>query len=290
VATNLDLSKRQSPQWLEDFNRDGYAVIRNVFSLDEVAALRKAMEDLKVNQAKKGTQRPLDPQVPDLVYFYGDMLSAKGIDHLVFDDRLVNVAKAILGPHIVYWGDSTYHFGKGYRGFHKDCVDRSDPEGLDWKSEYDVIRMGIYLQDHERYSGGIKMRKGSHLYPDLTSGRAVDVPSHSTDLVVWKLTTTHSGNAVRCRFFPRTTLQNRWENRLPDILALPEQKERHTLLFTYGRPGIHLDRYIKYCVDRGDYHEHWRHSSYDEKLLERSRRLGIEIRKPTSDYGSAFRI
>jgi hypothetical protein len=289
MTSNRTMDKTNQ-SWLEDFHRDGYAIVRGLLTSGEVAELRQAVEKLEHSPSLQKARVPSDPLVPSLRVFYGDLLSKAGLGHLVFDDRILAVARSILGNDLIYWGDSTFHIGKGYRGLHKDCVDRGNPEGLDWQSEYDVIRMGIYLQDHEHHSGGVKMRKGSHRHPDLSSGILNDVPSHSVDLVVWKLTTTHSGNALRSRLLPGVTLQNRWENRMPSFLALPEEMERHTLLFTYSRPGIHLDRYIKYCVDRGDYAEHWRHSRGDDVAENAAKEKGVRLLKPIPDYGSKFSL
>lgn len=283
-----NLSK-QSLTWIEDFERDGYAIIRNAFTQEEVAQFRAAIDKLKVENEKKGIRVPQDPLVPELMWYWGDLLSQKGLDKIIFDERVLSTARAILGNEIVYWGDSTFNIGRGYRGFHKDSVDRANPEGADWKSYYDVIRMGIYLQDHSRHSGGVKMRKGSHRFPDLKTGEIVDVPSQPGDLLVWKLTTTHSGNALRCKFLPNTPLENRWERRLPEFLALPEEKERNTVLLTFARPGFHFERYMKWCVDRGDYHELWRHSRYDAEIQATCEAKGIRFVKPIPDYGSKYR-
>jgi hypothetical protein len=289
VTTNLTKSYL-TKEALSDFDRDGYLIVRDFFSSDEVLAFRKKIEILKDENLKKGIRVPVDPLVPGLTWFLGDLLSQDGLDKLVFDKRILSVARQILGRDLVYWGDSTFQIGKGYRGFHKDSVDRSNPDGEDWKSYYDIIRMGIYLQDHQHYSGGLKIRKGSHNFSDLKSGKIIDVPSLPRDLIIWKLTTTHSGNAVKCRFFPFIPLQNRIENRLPSFLQLPEEKERNTIILTYSRPGPHLERYMKWCVDRGDYHEHWRHSRYDAEIQNLCDENGIKFVRPISDFGSKFKI
>jgi hypothetical protein len=271
----------------ETFERDGYALIKGVFSREEAEQLREAA--LKLKETEPAENKVYDPQVPKLTWFHGDILSKPGIDHLVFDDRMLRIVREVLGDEIVYFGDSNFQIGQGCRGLHKDCVDREDPEGPDWKSPYTIVRMGLYLEDHARHSGGVKIRKGSHLYPDTQRGRLVDIPSEIGDVAIWKLTTTHSGNVVRMRFLPGVSLHTRFENRLPDFLKLPEERERVGLFFTYGLASNHLDRYIANYIRRADYFEHWRRSRGDEKAMRAAREKGVLLLKPTPDYGSLFR-
>ena len=105
-------------------------------------------------------------------------------------------------------------------------------------------------------------------------------------LVIWKLTTTHSGNALKCRIFPSLTLPNFLERRLPSWLAQPEEKERMTANLTYARPGKHLDCYVQYCVNRGDYHVGWRRSRMDAVLRKKLEEAGVDFLAPIDDYGS----
>lgn len=270
------------------YERDGYVLVKDVFSSEEMARLRSKSEVLKRNAVAAKHYIP-DSQYPDAVFLAGDLLSKdelQACDFAIFDRRVLSCVKQILGPDIVYFGDSSIQFGEGTRGFHKDNVDRSDPNGPDWEGPYKVIRVGIYLQDHARHSGGLKVRVRSHQYVSHHDGKAVNVPSKPGDIVLWNLRTSHSGNNVRLRLFPNLCLHPRIERIIPRRLRVPEQQERIALFCAFGAPGQTLDRYIQYLTTRTDSIDHWRKSRSNEATMDLAKRREVEVRHPISDYGA----
>ena len=73
---------------------------------------------------------------------------------------------------------------------------RSNPNSNEWNSDYDIVRVGIYLQDTSKYSGGLQLRKGSHRSSNRWKGKIFTALAEQGDFLVWKLTTTHSGNTL----------------------------------------------------------------------------------------------
>jgi len=170
----------------------------------------------------------------------------------------------LLEARTVYFRDSTYTIlsktGRISHKIHKDCVDRLDNEGPDWKSPYSVLRCGIYLQDHKHHSQGIVFRNGSHHTTDIRHGKLVNVPSEPGDVVVWYLTTSHTGNARRMRFFKNFVIcdvgpkkfRTRMWHRLPSVFIQKPAADRVALFLTYGKDDHHLKRYITYLTNRQD--------------------------------------
>jgi hypothetical protein len=73
----------------------------------------------------------------------------------------------LLGSNeIIYYGKSTIFndIKKKTGNFHNDAKVVNDDRKND---EFPVIRFALFLQDHAKYSGGIKMRFGSHKYKIL---------------------------------------------------------------------------------------------------------------------------
>src|ERR1043165_3900363 len=186
--SNLKIDKKK-------FEEDGYLLVQNVFTPSEIEQFRKlAYEQFEIDKKKK-----LDVYHPGskAKYNKGDLLSKEKLHQVLLDDRILEIARTILGTSdILYFGDSSYQIGTGMRGFHRDNIDRTDLNGPDWKGEYTLIRLGIYLQDHKNYSGGLKIKVGSHKNPD---GKAIFVGNEVGDVAVWSLKTLHSGNAVRLK-------------------------------------------------------------------------------------------
>lgn len=271
------------------FQRDGFLVVRNVFSSHEVDELREAIAREGRTAASIG--RILEPKAGEVVPV-GDLLGRERLRDLVFDGRLIDIARSLLGrSEIVYFGDSGLMVGGHGRGFHKDNTVRDSSAHADWRSAYTLIRMGIYLQDHDRYSGGLKVRRGSHLHPDVASGAIVDIDTRPGDIVVWSLRTTHSGHTVRVRGLRSVHLQPRFEGRLPSFLCVEEPCERLAAFITYGVDDHHLRAYIEKHTDLTTYpnnylYNAWLYSYGGEDVIRLAESKGCRFLRPIADYGS----
>jgi hypothetical protein len=146
--------------------------------------------------------------------------------------------------------------------------------------------MGFYLQDTDKFSGGVNIKSGSHKYVDLFSGRPINVPLKMGDLVFWKLTTTHSGNAARLKMFPEFPLPGRIQRSLQrflsDSLFLPEHMKRMSVFCTYGRPGVHLDNFIKYINQGEGSLLKSRQSQYSQRAYELAQTAKVKLVDPVS--------
>jgi len=274
---------------LESFRVRGYVIFRGVFTKEEVLELRKRVGLLRTRELEDGRNILREPEYPGVLNILGDLLGKeefREFDYLTLHPRIVDVAHQLLGGDLVYSGDSAVQIGQGGRGFHKDNVTKYDPAGADWHGDYPLVRIGIYLQDHERYSGGLKVRVGSHLRASHRSGSAVNIPSAAGDIVAWNLRITHSANAVRMKGFPNLCLHPRIERILPPWLRVPEERERMVFFCTYGLAGDHLKRFMEDQAQREDCREFFKRSCVNGELLELARRRGVRFCAPIPDYGS----
>ena len=273
------------------FQQDGFVHLRDVFSAEEIARFREAV----LKEADRGTETGQRlKSVSGETVPCRDVASVPGLEGVVFDQRLVRVAQLLLGVQKpVYFGDSSVMVGGAQRGFHKDSSNRDDPSHSDWQSPYGLVRMGIYLQDHSNHSGGLRLRVGSHLHADVTTGRSYAVPTRPGDVVVWNLRTTHSGHAVRIRGMKSLPLQPRVEFRLPQPLRTGEEKLRAAIFMTYGANGCHLETYLRKHTDTSTYPENyllraWEHSNGGESMISRAEQAGVEFRRPILTYGQHY--
>lgn len=292
---------------IKKFHKDGFLLIKNVFSGSEVEKIRNTIDSLTGSEDAKGNI--IWPTGKLTRVFVGDILSKKGLDWLVLDDRLVNITKQLLGTEkIVYFGESNIQIGvaSSRRGFHRDSADRQNPDAPDWKEpgeKSSIIKMGIYLQDHKKYSGGLKVRIGSHLIKDFINpkdknidnegrgnGKNYDIPSRSGDLMVWSMRLAHSANFARLKFLPNLCLSPKWENRiekrLPFLFRPMPPIARTTAWVAWGAPGPITQRYVDYYVKRGDFVDHWKKSKYNQDIANLASTKGVEMVRPIPEYGS----
>lgn len=264
----------------EHFNKNGYLVVKNVFSPEEIKQLRADVyKQYEIDKAKGLTYQLPEYRI-EAKFVNGDLLSKELLHKLLLDERILNIASGILGDkHLVYFGDSSYQIGTGSNGFHRDNIDRKNLDGPDWKGHYTLVRVGVYLQDHKKYSGGLKIRKGSH---KNASGEAIFIDNEVGDVAIWDLKTIHSGNAVRLKAMPNFSINTAIiERNIPQFLRKEQEQERISLFMTFALKSSHLDRYInEYTLKREDTIKHARLSVYDNEALELARQRGVEVMRP----------
>ena len=259
---------------VDRFWRDGYLLIKNVFSAEEIKELRRDALRVLAEQEAAGLVEPTG----SVTIAQGDLLSQEALRRLVVDGRMLRVVRSLLGEEPVYFGDSNFQVGRGGRGWHKDnrLPDRFEHSAADWRGRYTLLRFGVYMQDHSHHSGGLGIRVGSHhpsplvkalekvpparlrVLASTSYGKPICVASEVGDLVVWNLRTTHSGNVVRLRPLPQRKLPTWLENLAPSGLCLPEDERRVAMFLTYGIDDDHLRRYIEYLKSRGYVDGAWR--------------------------------
>jgi hypothetical protein len=236
--------------YITSFEQDGFAVVRDVFTPQEVADMRHCIElQVEVDRAEgKFEQTFFDAM--GVKTGQGDLISKIHLREFLLDDRILAIARALLpAKPLTYFGESTYQLGSSGRVFHRDNVDRDKATGPDWDGPYPLLRMGIYLQDHRRHSGGLKIKAGSHLRDD---GPSLLVDSDAGDVVVWNMRILHSGNAVRLRLLPNFAAippsshlrrLKIGEDMIPLWMQQPLHRERAAMFMSFGVESRHLDRY-----------------------------------------------
>ncbi|MGH8196245.1 MAG: phytanoyl-CoA dioxygenase family protein [Woeseiaceae bacterium] len=280
----VSLSDNAIPQ----FWRDGYIVVPTVFSHSIIDQAKAAL--LREAEAAN-LHRTASPRLGSLG-FPKSAAAYPAARDLMFSDSVVSVVAQLLGHRPIYFGDSSVNYGSGYTGWHKDnrVSDRKDGAAPDWQGDYDLIRVGIYLQDCAAHSGGLLVRAGSHndaprlpawarngkgrlpafarranAFRSRFYGEARFVNTMKGDMVVWTLRTTHAGHAVRIKGLPKLLLDPRMQQVVPKFLQVPIDGPRLAIFATFARPGSHYQRYREYIVGR-DYFVRRPYVSVEELL------------------------
>ena len=235
---------------------------------------------------------------------------------MIHDKRLISIASKILGGDPVYFGDSSFTILQGKKAgktsfWHKDNTDRADPNGPDWQSKYTIIRFAIYLQDHDRFLGGVGFQPKSHLKVDNLDKRGVQYKIRRTmrelwapylgksiyfdskigDVGVWNLRISHAANARNFKFIKKAAITGRNDFYIPEFMKCPiGQDERIAIFITMGLDDEHLARYIRYMKTREYFVESCMHSEYSVESIRNCvdsglivKDIGKEIRDEMSD-------
>ncbi|MFT6166785.1 MAG: hypothetical protein ACJASF_001478, partial [Vicingaceae bacterium] len=186
------------------FDTDGFTLIKNVLTKEEVQKLRDASYKLIKEDEKNGSY---------IIHRFaknhiGCLTAIPEFRQLILDDRIIEIATKLLGEKPTFFGDCIMEIGIGNRGFHKDTANRTDQNHPDWTEEYPIIRIAFYLEDHSMHSGGLKVRVGSQNTVKTYEGKAIILPTQAGDAAAFCLRTSHAGNAVRLKFAPNLSIHN----------------------------------------------------------------------------------
>jgi hypothetical protein len=268
----------------EDFEQKGYAVAKSVFTPAEIDELRRLvlLSEQELSCVEEVLTSPGKTAPATRHSSKEDLLSNPYLRHLVSDDRLLTIVKTLLGSDdIIYTSEGSWTVHRNTyttpMEFHKDNSDRLNGRGPDWTKPFYLIRIGIYLQDHSRHSGGVSVFEGSHSPDSVKNGKVVTewgkriyVKTEPGDVVVWYLKTTHAGDWG----IPRPGLG--FLNLLPvrvlrklhrfDFLFQPQPETRAAVFLSYGTRSSSTDRYLQYLRTRKWSYERGRNSQFDPSL------------------------
>jgi hypothetical protein len=244
----------------EEIDKKGYILIKNVFSSEEIDIMRANAV------AEEGLQ--------------GDLLSSDKLSSVMMDERILNIFKECLGSEsLYYFADSNLSINKaGKGGFHKDSTNRHKKNSKEFTDiNYSLLRAGIYLQDHAKSSRGLCLRAESHLHQSCGIGRIINVKSEIGDVIIWKLTTTHSANAQVISMFPNTSFHPLIARFVPDFLKQEAASPRVALFLCFGLKDEYAIEYREYLKTRQYALDRWVHSNYSEETVAKMNALGVEI-------------
>jgi ectoine hydroxylase-related dioxygenase (phytanoyl-CoA dioxygenase family) len=160
----------------QEFEERGYTVVRGLLSPAEANHYRAEIQKLS--------------GVGDEEFGKKSFTCADGVTQnrafwpLIYQERLVETIRALLGPTARYTQHSDLHAHKGEKpsrpggpvvGWHRDSACRDFNIGPDWDESlgpYRIVRVAIYLQSYAESRSALGVLPGSHLYEEKLTGNA----------------------------------------------------------------------------------------------------------------------
>lgn len=285
---------------IDAFVRDGYAVVRELFSPTEAEEMRQATIEEVESRDREGTALSDTGSSGRRVYLPGDMLTYEPLRRILLDRRLIEVARQVLGEEPCYWGESGIYVGAhgGARGWHTDANTTPVTHG----PRFPLVRCGLYFQDTARHSDGLAVVAGSHtkdvlsrklsrrlrtgMLPWLGSPKVKLVETRPGDLVIWDFRLLHSGEVVRFKPAPSLPLPLNWQGHIPASLRVPEERRRVTMFPTFGLPGPDLDSWLERQKTREYMQQIWQASTFPESVVNEAAAAGLRVLRPVPEYGT----
>lgn len=248
---------------VEKFWRDGWAVLPDVYSDEEVATMR---DEVREHNKTSGE------------------LATGPLKHVLTDGRMTAVARKLLGTDdIVYGGDSSATINGKIRVWHKDNTDRLDANAPDWDDRYTQLRFGVYLQDHTAHTGGLNLKTGAHDICDLSSGPTTYVRNNPGDLLVWSMRMTHSGAGTLLLDPSKPDPEPDAWNKFPAHEIAPEHDERMAVFVHLGANDKHARRYLDYLKTRTYVVNWWKKNPWSPELIKELEDSGLTVRDMPSE-------
>lgn len=242
------------------FLKNGYIVLKSIFPKDKIIKLRDKITLLSSK---------------DFNEF--ELLLDDNIQELLLNENLIKYIREILATNsLLYYSDSSItnltNPQKVFDRYHNDA--RTEYKKIPYNEEYPIIRLGIYFQDSKEFSGGLKIREGSHkhilfksslydilyqlklifinkIYPfnSFKLGKGINIEIQEGDVVIWNLRTHHAGMSRRLKLFPKLCLWPLLDKLLPNSFFLPFQyKDNRVAIFcTFAKNDMdnkHVSGYI----------------------------------------------
>lgn len=274
----------------EHFNKFGYVILPNVFKPNEINDLRNEIK-LQEENLKKNISRTKSS--------LKDVLSYPSLSKAILKNEIVDLLRILLDEKPIYWGESSFRWNENpSRAFHNDA--KNDNE-CPFKTKYNLLRFGIYLQDHDKSSGGLKIWPKSNsilqpgrqllkkifkknyslknLFPQQYL-KSVNLKTKAGDVVIWNLRTAHSGSAVRLKFLNNISFGPKIENiifKYLHFMVKDLRKERCVIFATFGAKGYQLENYMEEKSKHEGLKIIFGNSNWDKEIKLEAKNLGVVL-------------
>ncbi|HLJ93372.1 MAG TPA: phytanoyl-CoA dioxygenase family protein [Gemmataceae bacterium] len=151
-----------SSKEIGQFDREGYLLVRNMLTPEQVAELRAFFRPKFNLPAEDRLPGDTEGGLVDIFSRY------PSIRWLLFHERLIELMKAFAGDDFLLMPES-FAILNSFGRWHKDTTPWEKKSGrkIHWEKGYRMIGFAFYLQDNtEEYGGGLDVEPKSHLEPD----------------------------------------------------------------------------------------------------------------------------
>jgi hypothetical protein len=144
------------------FDKDGYHIVEGLFSRDEAREYRNKLNATFDLPTGDNAQRQIGTQTHTLA---DGITKLENFWPVIFNDRLLSSVRTLLGDDIRYTQHSDLHINLPGGRYHRDNACREFGVGPDWDETdetYKVVRIAIYLSDHDESGSSLVILPGTH--------------------------------------------------------------------------------------------------------------------------------
>jgi hypothetical protein len=248
----------------EAFEKDGFFVLKNVLSQDDVRKYREALQDLSgFEETDFVDQHPLKTlfkKTPKKLRFTqaDGVTKNKPLWPLLWNKKTLDVLNSLFSKPVHLLHHNDIHVGFSASGWHRDSVDREYNVGPEWDESdepYELVRVGYYLMSYDECKFALGVLPGTHKYESKLTIFERFFPSKLGKLgrllvairyfLIGQNLFTHKAFWYKpepgdCIVFNPKLLHNGMYPRGP----------KFSMFVGYGVPGRHYDRYTDFYENR----------------------------------------
>lgn len=160
---STELLKHLSREQITQYERDGFLILPNVFTREEVQYFKRELEHLRKDECFQGSKEVIsEPESGDIRSIFRIHNISSIFERLASDARLTEIARGLLGDDI-YIHQSRLNYKPGFRG--KDFYWHSDFETWHVEDGMPAMRalsMSITLTENTPHNGPLMLMPQSH--------------------------------------------------------------------------------------------------------------------------------
>jgi Phytanoyl-CoA dioxygenase (PhyH) len=232
---------------LDEFDKNGFFLLKNVLSKEEVNKLREITVDFFTKREDEVVFSFSGKTKPNALNCMPDLA-----EYVFKNPNVINIMKDLCGKDVRYGHHSDIHFNM-LSGWHKDNRGHDDWATGKNGDTFKCYKMAFYFQDHTNNSDGLTVRKGSHLTKVLHDGELYDVPSESGDAVVFDMRISHIGKKANLIERGINTILKSGKARFrlyQGIRNTFKMQDKISLFFAFGVPNQFIDEHIDVTINR----------------------------------------
>ena len=171
-----------------EFEKNGYHIVKNLFTSDEIFHFRKLALDYFENKNNHFVYHNCGKVVPNAFEYVPEL-------HKIITTTVLDIAKELIGDiRYVYHADLHYNM---FNNWHRD-VGNNYIKDFDTKEEiFDslkIFKVGIYLQEHAINDQGLSLIPSSHKELDENKlMNPIDINSEIGDVIIFDQRLMHKG-------------------------------------------------------------------------------------------------
>lgn len=174
--------------------RDGYVVLKSVFTKDQLELWRQ--EILSFTKTHKNIQNSGGITIPDFIRWYDLSLTASMKDTPELHSALTDIFG---GPDYRFCGHNDIGINR-LVPWHKDKLNgpyakyQTTPIWSDISGQrHEIVKVLTYLQDHSMNKDGLWLVPGSHVDPEIHGRGAVYIATEPGDVLIFDQRINHRG-------------------------------------------------------------------------------------------------